>query len=83
MSFKNRGLGRGLEALLVDVSANEDKPVAVKIALPDKKMDDAEAIDELAELTEVTIRQERQVILAEALVLKELMCEIEQQIRSF
>jgi len=83
MSFKNRGLGRGLEALLVDVSANEDKPSALKIAPPDKKIDQAAAINEVADLAEVTIREERQAILAEALVLKELMCEIEQQVRGF
>jgi hypothetical protein len=83
MSFKNRGLGRGLEALLLDVSANEDRPVAVKINLPDEELKEAEAINELAESFKVAARQERQAILAEALALKDLINEIEQQVRDF
>ena len=83
MSFKNRGLGRGLEALLVDVPANEDRPIAVKINLPSDVLNELEAINEVAESAEMTIRQERLVILAEVLTLKELMNEIEQQFRDF
>ena len=83
MSFKNRGLGRGLEALLVDVPANEDRTIAVKITLPSDVLNELEAINEVAESAEMTIRQERLVILAEVLTLKELMNEIEQQVRDF
>jgi hypothetical protein len=83
MNFKNRGLGRGLEALLVDVPANDDRPIAVKINLPSDVINELEAINEVAESVEMTIRQERLVILAEALALKELMNEIEQQVRDF
>jgi hypothetical protein len=83
MSFKNRGLGRGLEALLVDVSTNENRPVAQKTNLPDDVLIQPEVINKLEESVEVTIRQERLVILAEALALKELMNEIEQQVRDF
>ncbi|MCX7082509.1 MAG: hypothetical protein NT008_04035 [Methylococcales bacterium] len=83
MSFKNRGLGRGLEALLIDVPASEDRPIAVKINLPSDVLNELEAINEVAESAEMTIRQERLAILAEALALKELMNEIEQQVRDF
>ena len=83
MSFKNRGLGRGLESLLLDVPVNEDRPIAVKINLPDEELKEAEAINELVEASKVAARQERQAILAEALALKELINEIEQQVRSF
>jgi hypothetical protein len=83
MSFKNRGLGRGLEALLIDVPASEDRPIAVKINLPSDVLNELEAINEVAESAEMTIRQERLAILAEALALKELMNEIEQRVRDF
>ncbi len=83
MSFKNRGLGRGLEALLVDVSANEDRPIAVKIKLPDEELNVAKAMNKVAESAELVVRQECLAILAEALTLKELMNEIEQQVRDF
>ena len=83
MSFKNRGLGRGLESLLLDVPVNEDRPIAVKINLPDEELKEAEAINELVEASKVAARQERQAILAEALALKELINEIEQQVRDF
>ena len=49
MSFKNRGLGRGLEALLVDVSTNEGKPEEVKVDRPDGTLNDAKRVDDLVE----------------------------------
>jgi hypothetical protein len=83
MSFKKRGLGRGLEALLIDVPASEDRPLAAKINPPDQELSEAELINKGAQSDEVTIHQECSVILAEALALKELMNEIEQQVRNF
>ncbi len=83
MSFKNRGLGRGLESLLLDVPVNEDRPIAVKINLPDDLLNKPELVINLAKSAEVIVRQERLAILAEALALKELMNEIEQQVRDF
>ena len=89
MSFKNRGLGRGLEALLVDVPANEDRPVEEKSRHTDKVLNDAEVINDAAESVEMAndlllaIGQERLAILAEAFALKELINEIEQQVRDF
>jgi hypothetical protein len=83
MSFKRRGLGRGLEALLVDVPPNEDRSVAAKTNVPDQELTDTDGVNKLAQTDEVTIRQECLAILAEALTLKELMNEIEQQVRAF
>ena len=83
MSFKNRGLGRGLESLLLDVPVNEDRLIAVKINLPDDVLNKPEVVINLAKSAEVIVRQERLAILAEALALKELMNEIEQQLRDF
>jgi hypothetical protein len=89
MSFKSGGLGRGLEALLLDISANKDRPVAVKISRSDDISNGPKVINNLPESVEVAnklllaIRQERLNILAEALALKELMNEIEQQVRDF
>jgi len=89
MSFKSRGLGRGLEALLVDISANKDRPVAVRINHPEDISNGSKVINSLPGSVEVAnklllaIRQERLDILAEALALKELMSEIEQQVRDF
>ncbi|RIZ65438.1 MAG: hypothetical protein D0531_09740 [Methylococcales bacterium] len=83
MSFKNRGLGRGLEALLVDVSTNEGKPEEVKVDRPNGTLNDAKRVDDLVEPVELANHQECAAILAEALVLKELIYEIEQQLRDF
>ncbi len=81
MSFKSRGLGRGLEALLLDIPTNEERPIAVKINIPDEELNEVETINKVAESVESPSRQECFAILAEALVLKELMVEIEQQVR--
>jgi hypothetical protein len=89
MSFKSGGLGRGLEALLLDISAHKDRPVAVKSSRSDDISNRPKVINNLPESVEVAnkvllaIRQERLAILAEALALKELMNEIEQQVRDF
>jgi len=83
MSYKNRGLGRGLEALLVDVAPNEDRSVEVEVNRSKEKLSDAELDNNLPESAELAIHQECAAILAEALLLKQLMYEIEQQLRDF
>ena len=87
MSFKNRGLGRGLEALLVDVSAKEDASVegchSEELLTEPRGINDAAKSVAMANDLLLAIRQERRVILAEAVDLKGLMDEIEQKIRDF
>ena len=87
MTVKKRGLGRGLEALLVDVAAKEDKPALHRANLPS----DAMSSDELqkapgtinkitdAEIVALalieTMHQENINLLQEAIALRELVDE--------
>jgi hypothetical protein len=95
MTFKKRGLGRGLEALLVDVSNKEDKHQLQSLPidnlhrgshLPPEDMDS----DELKEMDEReaiaialidTIQKETLNLLQEAEGLKVLLDEFEAMVR--
>ena len=95
MTFKKRGLGRGLEALLVDVSNKEDKHQLQTLSidnlhrgihLPNDDMDS----DELQEMDEreaiaialiETIQKETLNLLQEAEGLKALLDEFEAMVR--
>jgi ParB family chromosome partitioning protein len=94
MNLKKRGLGRGLEALLVDVSAKEDRsalhhgdhlpPDAMNSAeLPSastiiNKMTDPEAV---ALVLIETLQQENLNLLQEAVALRALVDEFEAMVR--
>jgi len=93
MTFKKRGLGRGLEALLVDVSNKEDKHQLQTMPidnlhrgshLPTDDMDS----DELKEMDEreaialiETIQKENLNLLQEAEGLRALLDEFEAMVR--
>ena len=95
MTFKKRGLGRGLEALLVDVSSKEEKHQLQTLPidnlhrgshLPTDDMDS----DELKEMDEreaiaialiETIQKETLTLLQEAEGLKALLDEFEAMVR--
>ena len=94
MNLKKRGLGRGLEALLVDVSAKEDRsslhhgdhlpPDAMnsaELAAPAviNKITDPEAV--ALALIE-TLQQENLNLLQEAVALRELVDEFEAMVHS-
>ena len=93
MNLKKRGLGRGLEALLVDVSAKEDRPFlhhgnhlppdamnSAELAAPTiiNKITDPEAV--ALALIE-TLQQENLNLLQEAVVLRQLVDEFETMVR--
>jgi ParB-like chromosome segregation protein Spo0J len=72
MTLKKRGLGRGLEALLVDVSTKQEVPVIIK------EMDEREA---MAITLIETIQNENLNLLQEAEALKMLIDEFEAMVR--
>ena len=94
MNLKKRGLGRGLEALLVDVSAKEVRPFLhhgnhlppdamnsdelQRGAVIINKMTDPEAV--ALALIE-TLQQENLNLLQEAVVLRQLVDEFETMVR--
>ena len=80
MNIKKRGLGRGLEALLVDVSVKEEKHQLQTLPPDDMNSDE---LQELAiELIETT-QKENLNLLEEAEALKTLMDEFEAMLRQF
>ena len=89
MSLKKRGLGRGLEALLVDVSTKEEKhqlqtlPIDILQRghhLPPDDMDPEELQDIAIALIE-TIQRENLNLLQEAEGLRKLLDEFEAMVR--
>ena len=93
MTVKKRGLGRGLEALLVDVSAKEDKTSLHHGNLPPDTMNSDElqkvssAVNKITDAEIValalieTMHQENLNLLQEAVALKELVDEFAAMIR--
>lgn len=80
MSLKKRGLGRGLEALLVDVSVKKEKHQLQTLPPDDMHSDE---LQELAiELIE-TIQKENLNLVQEAETLRTLMDEFEAMLRQF
>jgi hypothetical protein len=91
MSLKKRGLGRGLEALLVNVSTIEEKhqlqtlPIDILQRgshLPPDDMSSDELQDMAIELLE-TIQKENLSLLQEAEALRKLIDEFEAMVRHF
>jgi hypothetical protein len=89
MSLKKRGLGRGLEALLVDVSTKEEKqqlrtlPIDIiqrGYHLPPDDMNSDE-LQELAIALIETIQKENLNLLQEAKALRKLIDEFEAMVR--
>ena len=93
MTVKKRGLGRGLEALLVDVSAKEDKASLHHGNLPSDTMNSDElqkapgTINKITDAEIValalieTMHQENINLLQEAIALRELVDEFAAMIR--
>ena len=82
MTLRKRGLGRGLEALLVDV-ADKEEPVAVgdgkKAKMQTKAVDDRTAV--VLELFK-NLQREHLVLLEEAEALRKLVEEFELIVRA-
>ena len=94
MTFKKRGLGRGLEALLVDVSNKEDKhqlqtlPIdnlhrGSHLPTDDMDSDELKEMDEREALALIeTIQKENLNLLQEAENLRNLLDEFEDMVRN-
>jgi hypothetical protein len=90
MTFKKRGLGRGLEALLVDVSSKEEKHQLQTLPidnlhrgshLPPDDMDSDDEREAIAIALIETIQKETLNLLQEAEGLKALLDEFEAMVR--
>jgi hypothetical protein len=91
MNFKKRGLGRGLEALLVDVSVKEEKHQLQTLPIDTHQrgnhlypndMNSDELQNVAIELIE-TIQKENLNLVQEAEALRTLMDEFEAMLRQF
>jgi len=86
MTFKKRGLGRGLEALLAEDSAKEDKHRPVKDARQDEVRSTVApaADDQTAVMVALfkNIQREHLVLLEEAEALRKMIEEFESIIRA-
>ena len=91
MTLKKRGLGRGLEALLVDVAAGEDRQPADAsqqrgrhLSSDAMNADDSRKTADPEPLALIeTLKQENLMLLQEVAVLRQLLDEFETMVRHY